>query len=260
MSFAIDLSGHHALITGSGQGIGLAAAHVLGRAGARIAVNDVRPEQADAAAAELVAAAIDAHPLPFDVTDYDAVSEAAAGHTDIDILVNNAGNAGVEGFDNIQDFAESDPSDWDRYFAVNLFGVMNTTRAVLPPMIASQWGRVVTIVSDAARVGNAKLAPYAASKAGAAGFSRSLAREVGRHAITVNCISLGNIVTPTTAGPPLETDEQKAREREFLKPYVIKRRGAPDDVSGLIAFLCSSHADWVTGQTYPVNGGYSFAL
>jgi 3-oxoacyl-[acyl-carrier protein] reductase len=260
VSFSIDLSGHHALITGAGQGIGLAIAHALGQAGARIAVNDVRPAQAEAAVAELAAAGIDAHPVPFDVTDFDAVSAAMAGHADVDVLVNNAGNAGVEGFDHLKDFAESDPSEWERYVAVNLFGVMNCTRAALPPMIASRWGRVITIVSDASRVGNAKLAPYAAAKAGAAGFSRSVAREVGRHAITVNCISLGNVVTPSTAGPPIETEEQEAREREFLKPYVIRRRGAPDDAAGFVAFLCSPHADWVTGQTYPVNGGYSFAL
>jgi 3-oxoacyl-[acyl-carrier protein] reductase len=259
VTFDIDLSGHHALITGGGQGVGLSIAHVLGSAGARVAINDIRPDQADAAVAELAAAGVDAHAVPFDVTDFEAVAASWDGRDDIDILVNNAGNAGAEGFADIKDFVESDPAEWQRYFAVNLFGVMNCTRVALPPMIASGWGRVVTIVSDASRVGNAKLAPYAAAKAGAAGFCRSVAREVGRHSITVNCISLGNIVTPATARP-IVTDEDRAREREFLKPYVIRRRGTPDDVGGLVAYLASSHADWVTGQTYPVNGGYSFAL
>ena len=122
------------------------------------------------------------------------------------------------------------------------------------------WGRVVTIVSDAARNGDAKLSPYAAAKAGAAGFCRSIAREVGRHAITVNCVSLGNIATPATAAATAG-DARGARAREaFLRPYVIRRRGRPDDVAGLVTYLASPLAEWITGQTYAVNGGYTFSL
>jgi 3-oxoacyl-[acyl-carrier protein] reductase len=241
------------LVTGAGQGVGLAIAHALGAAGAVVGVNDIRPDVADAAVAALREAGWKAEALPFDVTDWDQVSAAVS---DVDILVNNAGNAGAEGFAAITDFVDSDPRDWDRYFAVNLLGVMHCTRAALPSMIAAGWGRVITIISDASRFGNAKLAPYAAAKAGAAGFSRSVAREVGRHSITVNCISLGNIVTPTTGGA--STDPQQ--EAAFLKPYVIRRRGQPDDVAGLVTYLASPLASWITGQTYAVNGGYTFSL
>jgi NAD(P)-dependent dehydrogenase (short-subunit alcohol dehydrogenase family) len=125
---------------------------------------------------------------------------------------------------------------------------MHCTRAALPAMIASQGGRVVTIVSDAARYGDAKVAPYAAAKAGAAGFCRSVAREVGRHGVTVNCISLGTIESPITAGGPFDG-----------RGYVVRRRGQPEEVAGLVVYLASPLAAWITGQTYALNGGYTFS-
>jgi 3-oxoacyl-[acyl-carrier protein] reductase len=157
-------------------------------------------------------------------------------------------------------FLESDPGEWTHFFGVNLFGVMHCTRAVLPAMIEAEWGRVITIVSDAGRYGTSKVAPYAAAKAGAAGFSRSIAREMGRHMITVNCVSLSTIETPTTARPAPATPEEEAARRERMKPYVIRRRGTPDDVAGMVTFLASDHASWITGQTYAVNGGFHFSL
>lgn len=260
MSFEIDLSGRRALITGAGQGVGLATGHALARAGATVLVNDVRADMAEIAAAEIRGAGGKAEALPFDVTDWDGVSAAVGGCGGVDILVNNAGNAGVEGFTNLVNFVETEPSDWHRFFAVNLFGVMHCTRAVLPLMIEGAWGRVITITSDAGRFGNAKLAAYSASKAGAAGFCRSIAREVGRHNITVNCVSLSNIKTPTTTKDEPLTEEQLAHERAFLQPYVIRRRGEPADVAGMVTYLSSDLATWITGQTYAVNGGYTFSL
>lgn len=260
MTFAIDLEGRRALVTGGGQGIGLAIAHGLASAGAIVVVNDIRPEQAAAAVDELRQAGGKAEALPFDVTDYDQVAAAIGSYGGVDILINNAGNAGAEGFAALTNFVETEPSDWRRYFDVNLFGVMHCTRAALPAMIDSGWGRIVTMVSDAARYGDAKLAPYAAAKAGAAGFCRSIAREVGRHEITVNCVSLGTIETPATARPPADTPEAVAAERQALRPYVVRRRGQPDDAVGLVTFLASPMAAWITGQTYPVNGGYTFSL
>jgi NAD(P)-dependent dehydrogenase (short-subunit alcohol dehydrogenase family) len=260
MSFTIDLEGRRALVTGAGQGVGLGIARALADAGAAVAVNDIRSQQAEAAVEELRAAGAKADPVPFDVTDWGQVSAAIDGYGGIDILVNNAGNAGAEGFPGIIEFARSDPADWQRYIAVNLLGVMHCTRAVLPAMISANWGRVVTIVSDAARHGDAKVAAYAAAKAGAAGLCRSIAREVGRHAITVNCVSLGTIETPTTARPRPDTPEAEEAERLALRPYVIRRRGTPDDVSGLVTYLVSPLASWITGQTYAVNGGYTFSL
>jgi NAD(P)-dependent dehydrogenase (short-subunit alcohol dehydrogenase family) len=260
VTFSIDIGGHRAVVTGAGQGVGLAIARALAQAGAEVLINDVRPDAATEAVALIRSDGGTADVLPFDVTDWDQVSRAIGSCGDLDILVNNAGNAGVEGFTKLVDFVDTVPDDWQRFFAVNLFGVMHCTRAALPSMIAAGSGRIVTIISDAARNGEAKLSPYAAAKAGAAGFCRSIAREVGRHAVTVNCISLGNIATPATAPPPPATPEEHERERAFLRPYVIRRRGRPEDVAGLVTYLASPLAEWITGQTYVLNGGYTFSM
>jgi 3-oxoacyl-[acyl-carrier protein] reductase len=260
MSFTIDLEGRRALVTGAGQGVGHGIVRALAEAGAVVVVNDIRAAQAETVAEELRAAGGKAEALPFDVTDWTQVLEAVDGYGGVDILVNNAGNAGAEAFPGIADFVTSDPAEWQRFFAVNLFGVMHCTRAVLPSMISNDWGRVVTIVSDAGRYGTSKVAPYAAAKAGAAGFCRSIAREVGRYAITVNCVSLSTIETPTTERPPPATPEEEAARKARMKPYVIRRRGTPDDVAGMVTFLASDHASWITGQTYAVNGGFTFSL
>ena len=126
-------------------------------------------------------------------------------------------------------------------------------------MIERQGGRVVTIVSDAGRAGDPGLAAYAGAKAGAAGVCRSVAREVGRYGITVNCIALGTIRTPTTVRPgaPEPTPEELKKR---LSPYVIRGHGEPEDVAGMVTYLASPLASWITGQTYPVNGGYTLSL
>ena len=154
-------------------------------------------------------------------------------------------------------FAETKPEEWKRFIDVNLYGVMHCTRAALPGMIERTDGRIITVVSDAGRTGDAHLAPYAAAKAGAAGFSRSVAREVGRYGITVNCVALGTILPP---GIDAAHDGEDEPSRKMLNRYVIRRRGLPEDVAGLVTYLASPAAAWITGQTYPVNGGYSFAL
>lgn len=257
MAFTIDLGGQRALVSGAGQGVGRAIALALAEGGAAVAVNDVVVPRAQAVVEEIARAGGTAEAVGFDVTDWEQVSTALGGRP-VDILVNNAGNAGTEGFSGLQPFAESDPAEWDRFIRVNLYGVMHCTRAVLPGMIERGHGRVVTIVSDAARYGDANLAPYAAAKAGAAGLCRSIAREVGRHGITVNCIALGTMRTPATERPDQDEDSEEIRRR--VRRYIVPRRGVPEDVTGMVVYLASPLASWVTGQTYPVNGGYSLSL
>ena len=257
MAITIDLTGRRALVPGAGQGIGRGVARTLAEAGAEVLVNDLVAERAEAVVAEIAADGGVASAAPFDVTDWAAVRAAVDATGPVDVLVNNAGNAGKaasHGFEDMKPFAEEDPSAWEGFVKVNLFGVMYATRAVLPRMIERGHGRVITVVSDSARTGEAQMAAYAAAKAGAAGLIRSVAREVGRHGVTANCLALGTM-NPFEASP-----EEEQQYAWLVKRYAIRRRGLPADVAGITTFLASDLAEWITGQTIPVNGGYSMAL
>ncbi|HEV7421674.1 MAG TPA: SDR family NAD(P)-dependent oxidoreductase [Mycobacterium sp.] len=259
MTLQLDLTSRKALITGAGQGVGRGLALAFAAAGAEVMVNDLRDERADAVVEEIAAAGGTARPLTFDVTDYDAVTDAVRAVGPLDILVNNAGNAGAEGFTARRRFAETEPADWEPYLRVNLYGAMHCTRAVLPAMIEHHWGRVITVVSDAGRTGDANGAAYAASKAGAAGLTRSIAIETGRYGVTANNIALGTMRTPLTE--PLWAEQADSPQaKAILQNYVVRRPGNPDDVATLAVLLASDHGAWITGQTIPVNGGFSFAL
>ena len=258
MTVTLDLAGRTVLVTGAGQGVGAAVAALLAEAGARVAVNDRVADRCEAQSQALRDAGGDAVAVPFDVTDFEMVTDMVAGLGRVDILVNNAGNAGGDTWPGMVAFAETAPADWERFLRVNLYGVLNTTRAVLPGMIEGGWGRVVTIISDAARVGEPKMAVYAAAKAGAAGLTRSIAVEVGRHGITANNIALGTMRTPLSESSWVGLDDVEVAGR--MKGYAIRRPGLPDDVAALVGYLASPAASWITGQTIPLNGGYSSAL
>lgn len=258
MTMQIDLSGRRALVTGAGQGVGRALVLAFAEAGAEVVVNDISPERAKAVADEVAAIGGSAVPSVFDVTDHGAVRAAVDTAGPIDILVNNAGNAGTAGWGARGAFADSDPADWEPYLQINLYGVLHCSRAVLPTMITNGWGRIVTIVSDAGRTGSPQAAVYGAAKAGAASLTRSLAQENGRYGITANNISLGTMRVPATEG--LWIDQDDPRAKAILRDYVVRRPGLPEDVAPLAVLLASDQASWITGQTYPVNGGFSFSL
>jgi NAD(P)-dependent dehydrogenase (short-subunit alcohol dehydrogenase family) len=255
----IDLDGLRALVTGAGQGVGAGIATVLAAAGAEVAVNDVEPSRAQAVVDQITAAGGRAVPAAFDVTDYPGVVAAVDGLGGVDILVNNAGNAGTAGWAGLAPLVETRPEDWEPYLRVNLYGVMYCVRAVLPAMIERSWGRIITIISDAGRVGESHMAAYCAAKAGAAGLSRGVAHEVGRYGITVNNVALGTMRTPISAGT-WDDAEHNPRAQALMQRYVIRRPGEPEDVGNMVLYLASRLSSWVTAQTYPVNGGYSSAL
>lgn len=257
----LDMQGRVAIVTGAGRGVGRKIALLLGRHNASVVVNDYYPERADQVASEIVELGGSAVSAAADVSDFDAVhalAEKARSHFGVTgILVNNAGNAGPSmELGDWRPFWETDPDEWQNWLGVNLYGVMNTAHAVLPQMKAAEFGRIVTIVSDAGRVGDPRFAAYSAAKAGAAGFIRSIARSVGRYGITANCLALGGIDTP---GAESILSDEKTVER-MLSQYVIRRVGLPEDIGYFVLYLSSDAAGWITGQTYPVNGGFSFAL
>jgi 3-oxoacyl-[acyl-carrier protein] reductase len=252
----LDLGGRTAFVTGAGQGVGRAVALQLARHNAeRVIVNDYFAERAEAVADEVSALGSEGLAAPCDVSDNGALRDSVSGFGAIDILVNNAGNAGAVGDLSDPPFWEGDPADWDRWLATNLFGVLNACHAVSGQMVERGYGRIVTVISDAGRVGEPHLVLYSAAKAGAAGFMRALAKSIGRYGVTANCVALSSIRTPTIE--PLLTEEAV---KKMLRHYQIKRVGEPDDAAAMVLFLASDAASWITGQTYPVNGGYSFAL
>jgi NAD(P)-dependent dehydrogenase (short-subunit alcohol dehydrogenase family) len=252
VSDEFDLRGRVALVTGAGQGVGSHLAQALARRGARVAVNDIDADRARATARWIEDAGGTAVAAVADVTDYRQVSTAVAAverHLGpVAILVNNAGipPSGLA----LRPFAETARADWEPCIEVSLYGVLHCTRAVIGSMTGRGWGRVVTIVSDAGRVGEANVAVYSAAKAAAAGFSRSLAKEVGRSGVTCNCVSLGWMPSPSADVAP------EAAQR-ILRGYAIRRAGVPDDVTGAVIWLASDAAGWVTAQTVSVSGGYA---
>jgi 3-oxoacyl-[acyl-carrier protein] reductase len=259
MSIDTELSGKRALVTGAGQGVGAAIARQLAAAGCEVVVNDFHASRAEAVVQEIADGGGTAVASVFDVTSHSAVAAGFASAGPIDVLVNNAGNAGPDSFGTIASFVDTTPDQWEPFFAVNVYGVMNCTHAALPGMTSRGWGRIITIVSDAGRSGGVKLAAYSAAKAGAAGFGRAIAREVARHGVTVNTIALGTIRTEVTAAL-WDAPEHEDRRTAMLADYLVRRPGQPDDVAWMTLFLASPRASWVTGQTIPVNGGFSFAL
>src|SRR5690606_3406672 len=184
-----SLGGRTALVTGAGQGVGKGIAQVLAEQGADVIVNDLFADRAEAVAAEIGGSA---RALAFDVTDLAAVEAAFAEAGPVDVLVNNAGIP-TAGFPQV-DFKDSDPELWARFVDLNLYGVMNCTHTALPGMCERGWGRVITIASEAGRVGlPIRVSLYGAAKAGAIGLMKHVAHEVGPMGVTCNSLALGSM-------------------------------------------------------------------
>ncbi|MGA2552498.1 MAG: SDR family oxidoreductase [Burkholderiaceae bacterium] len=261
MSDVLSLQGKVAMVTGAGQGVGRQAAlHFAANGAKAVLVNDYFLERAEAVVREVLEFGVMGFALQADVTSLPDVTQAVAAACkqvgEIDILVNNAGNAGATGsLDTLPVFWETGPDDWAKWLGTNLYGVLNVTRAVLPGMIAhGRGGSIVNVLSDAGRVGDGPLAVYSAAKAAAGGFSRALARALGSKGIRVNNVSLAAINTPGVQA--LISDETVVKK--ILRGYVIPRLGEPADAANMILFLASGASSWITGQTFPVNGGFSF--
>jgi 2-hydroxycyclohexanecarboxyl-CoA dehydrogenase len=225
------LRGKTAIVTGGAAGIGAAVVKRFEEEGTRAVVFDLNAE------------------LPVDITDYEAVQRAVAEAGPVDILVNNAG------WDLFRPFLKTDPAFWQKIISLNLVGAMNLLHCVLPGMVARGRGKVVSVASDAGRVGSSGEAPYSACKGGLIALTKTLAREHARNNIQLNVVCPGLTETGMLeqfmqgAGDP-----EKLREA-YRRAVPMGRLGRPEDLPGAILFFSSDDADFITGQVLSVSGG-----
>ena len=243
----MEMQDRSVIVTGGASGIGRATALLLAREGARVIIGDIDEKGGRATAAQAGGEGLAVEFLPLDLTRIETIADFAdAVHRQvesIDGLVNGAG------WDRIQPFMENPPEMWDRLIAINLLGAVRLTRAVLPPMVAAQQGKIVNISSDAGRVGSTGETVYAAAKGGLIAFTKSLAREVARYRINVNCVCPGPTDTPLFQGQP-------ERMREALTRAIPFRRIAqPEEIAEAVMFFLSRRSDYITGQVLSVSGG-----
>ena len=272
----LELSNKVALVTGGGRNVGRAVCLRLAREGAWVVVNDFYEDRARSVADEIRSSGGKALGIRADITQEPQVNqmvdECARELGSIDILVNNAGipaggsssaapNNTAQGRRSAWvPFAESSPDTWKKTVELNVYGTMFCTRAVLPSMIERRSGKIVSVMSEAGRVGEAKLAAYSGAKASILGFSKAVAREVGRFAINVNVVALGAV----DADPmPYEqrSEERRAFLDKILKVYPVgqglRRLSSPDDVADAVSFLASDRARYITGQCLGLSGGFA---
>jgi 2-hydroxycyclohexanecarboxyl-CoA dehydrogenase len=225
------LQGKTAIVTGGAAGIGAAIVERFRAEGTNVVVFDLKGTPS------------------VDITDYAAVQKAVAAAGPVDILVNNAG------WDMFKPFLATDPAFWQKIIALNLFGPMNLLHCVLPGMMERGGGKVVSIASDAGRVGSSGEAPYTACKGGIIALTKTLARELATKGVRLNCVCPGLTETSMLeqfmqgAGNP-----DKLREA-YRRAVPIGRLGKPEDIAGAVLFLASDDAEFITGQTISVSGG-----
>ena len=253
----MKLRGKTALVTGGGRGIGRAIALGLAQEGAQVAVLDILADNAAAVAREIEATGVKALALACDLTKRAqvdrAVADTLAQFGQIDILVNNAG------WDRMEMFLESEEETWDKIIAINFKGMLYVCKAALPSMVARAQGKVISIASDAGRAGSTGEAVYAGTKGAIIAFSKTLAREMARHKITVNVICPGLTKTPLLQSIREQSPKTEKVIEAVTRAIPLGRVGQPEDIAGAVVYLASPAADFVTGQTLSVSGGLTMA-
>lgn len=244
-----------AIITGGASGIGLGIASELAASGASVILFDINDEAAAEACRQIAAAGGNATASHVDVTDIAsvraAIEDAVSRAGGVDIVVTSAGTAARHEL-----LGHGDPDMWRTIVNINLYGTVNICDAIIPYLVDRGGGRIITIASDAARIGSAGEAVYSATKGGVMALTRSLARELARYNITVNCVSPGPTDTPMlrrwAAG-------QEAVLEKIVRGVPLRRLGTPEDIAASVAFLASEHAAFITGQVLSVSGGVTMA-
>lgn len=245
------------IVTGGGGGIGSAICRRFAEDGAAVAVFDINQDAAEAVAAGIRDAGGKARAFAVDLTSQEsvvaAVAAAEAALGPIGVLVNNAG------WDQAGPFLKTDKALWDRIVAVNLFGALYMHHAVLTGMAARGAGRVINVASDAARVGSSGEAVYAFCKGGLVSFSKTMARELARKQINVNVVCPGPTDTALFRDFAGEGEQGEKLKSALTKAIPFGRLGQPDDLPGIVAFLASDEAAFITGQIISVSGGLTMA-
>jgi 3-oxoacyl-[acyl-carrier protein] reductase len=241
------LAGKTALVTGASQGIGEAIAKRLASEGAKVVVAARNAEKLAALVGTIESAGGRAHALTLDVAEPASIpgrlKDLPEDFATIDILVNNAGITA----DNL--LLRMSLDDWERVLRTNLTGAFALTKELVRGMMKKRWGRVISVSSVVGLMGNAGQANYAASKAGLIGFSKSVARELGSRNLTVNVVAPGYVETAMTDALP------EANRAEMAGQIALKRLGHVEDIAGVVAFLASEDAAYITGETINVSGG-----
>jgi 2-hydroxycyclohexanecarboxyl-CoA dehydrogenase len=243
------------IVTGGGRGIGAAIGDALGEHGWTVAVWDLDIEAASTTAKQIAARhGVATEGFGVDISQTAqvraAVADVESALGPVYALVNNAG------VDVVKPFVDSTEEEWDRIIAVNLKGTISCCRAVLDPMIAASGGRIVSIGSDAGRVGSSGEAVYSATKGGIIAFTKTLAREVARHGITVNCVCPGPTETALLGQVAAFSEKLYAG---LARAIPLGRTAQPTDIAPAVAFLLSNGAGYITGQTLSVSGGLTMA-
>jgi len=242
----MKLDGKTAVVTGAASGIGLATAETLAEAGARVIIADIAKDKGEAAAASIQKKGHKAEYVHLDITNDASIAafvETVQSTGAVDIVVNGAG------WGQIKPFWEMPLDVWDKIVMLNLVGPMKLVKALLPKMMERNSGKIVNVGSDAGRVGSSGETVYAGAKGGLIAFTKSLAREVARYNINVNCVCPGPTETPLLFAVP-----EKHLEA-FKRAIPFRRFGKPQEVADAILFFASSRSDYITGQVLSVNGG-----
>lgn len=247
----MKLEGKVALVTGGASGIGKATVLELARHGASVICADVDEKKSAQLATEASQNNVKISTAAIDLASSASIRRCAADvlarHSRVDILVNAAG------WNDIQPFVENTPDYIDRVLAINLGGTVHLTQALLPAMIAAGNGKIVNVSSDAGRVGSMGETTYAAAKGGVIAFTKSLAREMARYSINVNCVCPGPTDTPM-----LQSRPDKLKDA-FLRAIPFRRFAKPEEIADAILFFASHRSDYITGQVMSVSGGLTFA-